>query len=174
MGSSWPPPSFINEKRELSATQSDIFVVGEKNEKPVSVEEFVNVRDPDSGHPIRLILKIERSSMRAMARLGEVRGREGGREGTGEGGGGGGNFELRVIIKVRRAFFRETGPTRNSGHEPRDAEYVTISTVHSRWRNNGAGSIPPPPLYFLSLLPSVLCNHRGKINNPGTRGARRR
>lgn len=33
--------------------------------------------------------------------------------------------KFRVIIKVRQIFFfRETGPTRNSVYETRDAEYV--------------------------------------------------
>lgn len=80
-------------------------------------------------------------------------------------------------------FFCEIGPTRNSGHEPHDAEYVTISTVHSRRRNSGAGLsssasvchhlLYPTYIFPLCRLPSprprMLCNHRGKINNPGTR-----
>lgn len=38
-------------------------------------------------------------------------------------------------------FFREIGPTRNSVHEPRDAEYVTIwrHDAFGPGRNNGGG-----------------------------------
>lgn len=67
-------------------------------------------------------------------------------------------------------FFREIGPTRNSVHEPRDTEYVTIRR-HGAFGCLGSKIMGRDEREGLSPPLSVLCNHRGKINNPSTRCA---